>query len=609
MRRSNRYDDLTPLDAPIEIQPYDGISDQRIRRHMRSLETRTRAFSQEYRSRILHPRVAVRTIIHAFKEYEQILSGAETIWNFAKATVTVHSTVENERFVEQVDEWFWRKIRREIRWFPLTLGRLDKRTIARLRKRRKRDFTPARNAELRDALLFRPYALPDEKEDEVLEWELKAELAADRWDYSLANAVVKVRLNGRTRYLTIDGAKAFLAKPDHEWRRHAAEALAKTLKRKAPEVAGYYNEILAAWYHVRRLRGFKTPDAAYLLDNHFPRKVALLIMKVLLDNRRLLKRYYKLKLQILQQHDPEQKRMYFHDTFAELGDTIPATYAEVAEEAIETGQAMDPEIGENMRRLHTARCADAKPRRKKHINAAVMSVAPNDDPLLFEHFHGTHYSANTHHHECGHWDHERESARHGVLAQDPDDQVAETTSTRFELAARKRRIDRARDRSTRLQLYCELIEEAIHNLWQYCGLVRFEYRIHGSYDPDHPLSARAIMDHWLAANREVWDDAFLLGPTFPYWWVQRPHLQGPFYGLSYNWGFPCGLYIEGRARGRHRERTMATYHKLRRAGQTELPITIMRWFDANVFALGFWQHCLRRLWAVLWRAERLFRAL
>gem|GEM_PF-5378130 len=597
---------LTPRDSFWKMYPYRSNHDAALREDMRSLPHRVRRFSIKYRPPLMNTTFDPVLNLEAIGEYETIMRESGAILSIATASVAAHTTPENGRFEERVHRWFYRKIEQPLRWLDFALGRLTPVQVRQLRHLRQ--WTPAYDAFIRDLRRMRRYLRSEGNERRVAEHELRIALASDRWEYLLGRLLIKVRVDGRTKYLTLEQAKALLADPSHLVRKHVSEAIAAALRRASKRIAKYYNEILRASWQIRRLRGYPSAETTFLLDNHLTRGVLEAMMAAVLQNKHLLAAYYDLKLSLLRKNDPskKQRRMYFRDIFAELGKKLPTTYLETQHDFVDAITEYLPTLSALAIEMVTHACTDVKPRRYKHINAWVMMVHPEARPLLFMHFLDHHYSANTFHHEGGHWLHIRKSARrHGVLSFDADDPVAELAAILTELVVRLSTLARERDVEQRRRLRCELIEEAIYNIWQYAGLYRFEQLVHAAYHPRRPLAAEQFMQLMRQAGSEVYGDAFQIDELLEVFWIQKTQLMDPHYAASYPIALINALGILGRLRGKRKKRTAQQVDNLLDKGQTETPAQLLRPFGARIDDPEYNHHCLRLLWQYLKEAQQL----
>jgi oligoendopeptidase F len=602
--RHHRFTDLTPLGGTYELPPYFEQDNPLISRHRRSLHLRAMRFETEYRGRINGKKFHAPTIFRAFKEYEEILLHAQRILAFAHAIVAAHTTPAHERFEERVERWYYDKVMAYLWWFPRSLGRLTSSQIRQLR--RHRSWTAARRAEVRDEQRLRRHALSDSKEREILRLERDSSIEAERWEHTLGKCLVKVKIDRRYRYLTIEQALERLTDRNHQIRKRVADGLEGVLKDIAPEIAGRYNHLLGLWAKVDKIRRYREPDEEFLKHEHLARRVVEVMTSVALEQHSLLERFFRLRLALMRRQDRYIRRLYFRDIEAAVEPDELVSYDEVVQQKIDAFAKLSPAIAAKLIDFHRGRHVDGVARRNKHINAWTMVLEPGR-PVVLLHFLGRSRSKGTIRHEiAGHVPHYLFSGKQGVLGHEPQGPIAELVAVFAQVHCLLEEIEETHGEK-RLYLLVALLDELVYNIPQYVAVYLFEYLAHREYRQRGPLSWRRYSELWLTAVKRAFGHAVRLDSHVPFLWAIKTQLTERFYALSYPFGAPNAVWIRSQWRGRRKKRIERQYVSLQEAGRTRTLAQLLHSFGARIQDPEHWHRCYRVIWGYLWEAEQIMR--
>ena len=117
---------------------------------------------------------------------------------------------------------------------------------------------------------------------------------------------------------------------------------------------------------------------------------------------------------------------------------------------------------------------------------------------------------------------------------------------------------------------------------------RFEDRVHNGRREQGELSTEAISAHWLATQREMFDDSVTMTDNYAIWWSYIPHfLSTPGYVYSYAFGelLVLALYNLYQKEGAS---FVPKYLDLLKAGGSQSPYELLKPFGVDPDDREFW---------------------
>jgi oligoendopeptidase F len=592
--------DLPDLhDTPTLTDLYRRTSDPQISRTKRALQKKIKDFRARYHKLLNGRAFDPAEILRGFHDYEEILEVAGTLFSYANLEVSFRATHANERFVAKIEKWFYRNIE-VLKWFEYALGELTSEEIATLLHHP--SMTPARAATIRHAQDFATYVVK-RRERYLNERELETTLATDRWENTLARLVIPARLNGHTRYLTVDRAKDRLRSEDPAIRKAVTLSLETSFRRVAPRIVPEINTILKAGAQIDQIRRFPSLDTEFLLENDLQDGALDALSRAVLEERWVVTRYYRLKQSFL-----HLRGRQFRDVFAPLGKPIHFSYQEAQSAVASALNEFSPRLAEELLYLMRRRCIDAVPRRNKQINAGAGVPSPVHLPRGSMHYLGSVSDVITLAHEWGHMLAFHLARVHGALGQQAGSVVSEIHSTFLQTLVESWLIQHSRNPHQKFQLVCERLEEAIVNIWGTQVLSLFEDALHARYRDQGDISADDCVEDYVAAHRQVYGESVRLGGLGRFWWVHKTHLSERRYVASYRMALPISYRIVGLWR-RYGRKVAHEVEDLLAAGGTQPLSKLVAPFGIDIKSARGWKRGLTPVKRLLWQAEGLYREL
>jgi oligoendopeptidase F len=157
----------------------------------------------------------------------------------------------------------------------------------------------------------------------------------------------------------------------------------------------------------------------------------------------------------------------------------------------------------------------------------------------------------------------------------------------------------------RLAMLCGKIEDAFATVFRQVVLTRFEQSLHRARKEQGELSAAAISELWLQANRAMFGDALEITDGYAGWWSYIGHfIRSPFYCYAYSFGelLVLALFQKYRQDG---AAFVPRYLQLLSSGGADAPHVLLAKLGVDVTDPSFWELGLRLLTEMVTDAERL----
>jgi oligoendopeptidase F len=206
-------------------------------------------------------------------------------------------------------------------------------------------------------------------------------------------------------------------------------------------------------------------------------------------------------------------------------------------------------------------------------------------------------------HELGHGLHFQLGAPRGILQMHTPVTVAETASVFGETLAFAHLLSLAEAPAARFALLAHQLDEAVGTVFRQVAIHLFEDAVHRARRETGELSAEAITEHWMAANRELYGDSVELTDGYGVWWSYVSHvfsLPGYVYAYAYGQLLALSMYARYLEEG---EPFVARYLGVLSAGGSRAPEELARMAGVDLSDPRFWDTGLELIDQRLAQAE------
>ncbi|MCI0640564.1 MAG: M3 family oligoendopeptidase [Gemmataceae bacterium] len=451
---------------------------------------------------------------------------------------------------------------------------------------------------------WKPHYL-SEPEEKILDEKANTGKSAFGRLFEETTAALRLSLEGQPEPVSLQEALARLYDPDRAMRKAAGDAVTSGLRQQARLLTFVFNTIVLDHDSDTRLRRFSNPIASRNLANEIEDKVVEALMGAAERNYPLVQRYYRLKGRLL-----GLDKLYDYDRYAPLFGDMPACDWPTARRIVqESYQAFSPKAGDVIRQFFDKNWIDAELRPSKRGGAFSSSAVPSVHPYILLNFTERLRDVMTLAHELGHGLHQFLSRGQGYLQCDTPLTTAEMASVFGEMLTFQRLQALYPDPRLRLAMLCSKIEDAFATVFRQVVLTRFELDLHRARKEQGELSADAIGELWMNANRAMFADSVEMTDGYACWWSYIGHfIRSPFYCYAYAFGELLVLALvqkhklEGAA-------FVPKYLEMLAAGGSDAPHVLLAKLGVDVTDPGFWELGLRLLGDMVAEAERLAKSI
>jgi oligoendopeptidase F len=446
--------------------------------------------------------------------------------------------------------------------------------------------------------LYSPHLLSEAEEKILSEKAVTGRSAWDRY-FDETHAAARYDLDGEK--LSGDKLLSRLYAPDRDLRQRAAAAMTAGLIEMKRTNTFILNTLLADKASDDRLRNYPSWISARNLSNEVDDAVVEALVAAVTSRYDIVARYYRLKRRLL-----GLDALYDYDRYAPL----PAVHREVLwpdaqRLVLEAYGGFHARMAELASRFFDRRWIDAASRPGKYGGAFSHGTVPSVHPYILMNYDARPRDVMTLAHELGHGVHQLLSGKQGALQAHTPLTTAETASVFGEMLVFQSLLRNETDRTMRLGLLTEKIEDAFATAFRQIAMNRFEDAIHNARRAEGELSTDRFNALWLETQRAMFGDSLTLTDDYGIWWSYIPHFVGtPGYVYAYAFGelLVLALYAQYQQAG---PGFGDLYLEMLGRGGSEWPHEMVRPLGVDLKDPGFWRSGLGILEDLVAEAERL----
>jgi oligoendopeptidase F len=581
---------------------YQGAGAPEFQRDLEQAENAAQDFERRFKGKladVARSSTAGHDLAAAIRDYERLDELIGRIGSFAQLHY-VGDTADplRAKFYGDVTQRL-NDIVTSLLFFELELNRIDDAVMAKaLETTELARYEPW----LRNLRKERPYQLDDELERLFHE---KALTGFSAWNRLFDETLVELRFDIEGETLTLEPALNLLLDPSESKRKHAAAAIAETLKRNIRLFALITNTLAKDKEISDRWRGFKDVAAARHLANRVePEVVEALVTAVRAAYPRLSHRYYAMKAKWL-----GKDRLDHWDRNAPLPeeDTSIVPWQQAKETVLSAYSGFDVRMSEIARKFFDKRWIDAPVRKGKTPGAFSHPTVPSVHPYVLLNYQGKTRDVMTLAHELGHGVHQVLAAAQGPLLSRTPLTLAETASVFGEMLTFQSLLKATSEASRRKALLAQKVEDMLNTVVRQTAFYTFERKVHterksGELTPDR------LGELWLEVQAESLGPALRLGPGYETFWSYIPHfIHSPFYVYAYAFG-DCLVNSLFARYGEASEGFVEKYFDMLKAGGTKDHKELLAPFGLDASAPSFWELGLAMIESFIDEIESLDRA-
>ncbi len=580
---------------------FSGPDDPRVPAAWSDLARRADEFAERYRGKIEAPDLTAHTLAEAIEELEWIAAEAAKPMNFAELLFAADASDPKLGAFLQAQREQATGLQVKLIFFELELMSANSGLIGSLLEDRRLENYRHYVGVVRK---HSPHRL-SEPEEIVLEETANTGVRAwvRLFDEVTSNHVFDYLdpRSGESSGLSQEEVLNLLRDPDRRVREAAADSFTSGLESLKRVLTFTFNTLLQDKSVGDRLRKHPYPEHSRHLANELDKATVDLVVRLCIQNYRLVERFYKVKRQIL-----GLEELTHIDRYAPLFEASEEIgYEEAQSIVLEAFGAFSPELKQRADEFFRSDWIDAEPRPGKTGGAFCSYNTPDTHPVVLMSYLNKMNDVMTLAHELGHGAHaslSREQSYfnfHGTLP------LAELASTFGEMLVFEKVVAKASPKD-KLALYAEKIEGVFATVFRQAAMYGFEQRCHQARRSQGELSAEQIGEVWQVQLQEMFGKSVRLGEQHKLWWSYVSHFVAvPFYVYAYSFGelLVLSLYQMAKAEGPAFE---AKYVELLRLGGSRSPQELMDTVGVDLGSEEFWQGGFRAMESLVAEFERLW---
>ena len=391
--------------------------------------------------------------------------------------------------------------------------------------------------------------------------------------------------------------------PDRESRRQAAQDLNEGLGEVEHLLTHVFNTLLLDKAVSDRIRRYDSWIEERNLDNEIENETVETLTQVVVSGYGLVRRYYRLKREIL-----GYDCLFDYDRYAPLPQGEDRVYAwgEARDLVLSGFEEFSPLFSQTAERFFRGGWIHAPAAIGKKSGAFSHSCVPSVHPYILMNFTGRFRDVMTLAHELGHGVHQWMCRDQGFLNSGVPLTLAETASVFGEMLIFEKLLNNTRSPTERLRILCSKIEDAFATVFRQIAMHRFEERCHRRRRKGIEPSGEEFGDFWMETQGEMFGDSVTLLDHYRNCWAYIPHfVHTPGYVYAYAFG---ELMVFSLIRKYHKEGPafVPKYQELLAAGGRRSPRFLLSRLEVDIASRNFWTQGLEFLEEIIAEAERIW---
>ena len=405
----------------------------------------------------------------------------------------------------------------------------------------------------------------------------------------LSTRAFMITIKGKKKTLPYEQMTGLYQDADRGVRRRANQTVYEGLGKDDIVWASALRAVCEDHMQMCELRKYSTPMAQSVIDNDVDQKAIDSLMRTILKNVDLYRRYLKLKARLM-----GLAKLANYDLTAPLPNRPEKAYAwnEARKQVLEAYNGFDSEVGGWIREMYQKRHIDGEVRRGKTSGAFCAPWLAGKSAYVLQSFNGKLGDVFTQAHELGHAIHDYLATR----AQNPTNCdygscIAETGSIFGELLLTESLLSKAKTNEEKQVILAQVLDGFGMTAFQVSARTFFEQSMYEAIKQGRFLDGETVAKLWVAARNKIYGDAVEWLDVMRWEWTMKPHYYMAnyrFYNYPYVFAklFVYALYRLYKEQGR---RFVPKMKRLLAAGASKPPQQLAKELVFNIADEKFWQ--------------------
>ncbi|MEK9185718.1 MAG: M3 family oligoendopeptidase [Patescibacteria group bacterium] len=462
----------------------------------------------------------------ALEEYEKLLYSVHSSRPYMYFAYRKNLDSQDNEAVAELAKLtdFHAKLANQIKFFPLEIGKIPKRTQKKFLK--DNELLPFKYL-LQKIFENAKYRL-SENEEKIMT--LKKTPAQGMWISGFSRLLNKQMVSFKGKNMPVSKATGLMSSLNTKERRILHDNIMVIYESIADFAESEINAIVTDKKINDKLRGYNRPYEATVLEYENDLKTIENLLAAINNNMHIAHRFYKLKAKML-----GQKKLFYADRNAKLGQVKTKIPLESAiKQTIKSFNSADSFFGNFVKEMFEKGLVDAYPKKGKVGGAFCSSAFRLPTYVLLNHV-SDFKSLTTLAHEMGHALHTEFSKKQRPFYEDYTIATAEVASTFFENLVFENALEKV-SREEKIILLHDKISDDISTVFRQIACFNFENELHQSIRKEGFLPKEKIAELMNKHMQKYLGPVFDLKPRDGYFFVHWSHIRRFFYVYSYAFG-------------------------------------------------------------------------
>lgn len=504
---------------------YNGNVKAKVKKDNTAVERGYKIFASKYgknKNYLKNPIVLKR----ALEEYEELLYTLASSRPYMYYAYRKNLDSQDNEAVAELAKLtdFHAKLANQIKFFPLEIGKIPKKTQKKFLKDNKLSSFKYLLQKIFENAKYRL----SESEEKIMT--LKETPAQGMWISGFSRLLNKQMMSFKGKNIPVSKAIGLMPSLNIKDRRVLHDSIMAIFENIADFAESEINAIVTDKKINDELRGYKRPYEATVLEYENDLKTVENLLEAVNNNMRIAHRFYKLKAKML-----GQKKLCYADRNAKLGEVKTKIPLERAiKRTIESFNSADPMFGNFVREMFEKGLVDVFPKKGKTGGAFCSHAFGLPTYVLLNHA-GDFRSLATLAHEMGHALHTEFSKKQRPFYEDYTIATAEVASTFFENLVFESALENV-SREEKIILLHDKISDDISTIFRQIACFNFENELHQFIRKEGFLPKEKIVELMNKHMQKYLGPVFDLKSKDGYFFVHWSHIRRFFYVYSYAFG-------------------------------------------------------------------------
>lgn len=577
---------------------FKGIDDPAIETAIIDSKAAAKAFSEQFKGKLVQSDVAASLVASACDDYERILTTLFKLSSYSQLVFAADSLNQKHgAFVQRVSSEF-ENINQDLLFFDLELMDLPEESLQRLMD------DPAlahRRYYLSLIKRGRPHHLTEAEEKILGLKSLTGSQAFGRL-FNQEHSAIEFKVEGQEKSLSQSEALHLLYNPDRELRKAASAGISKGLSDNLARMTFIYNMLVMDKGADDRLRKYPSSEEARHLSNQTNQASVDALNNALGERIALVEEYYSFKREVL-----GLDKLTQYDRYAPIpGGSQTFSYEESKQIVLDSFAKFDQRFADTAKQFFDGNWIDAAQRPGKQSGAFCSFVTPDHHPYVFLNFQGGTRDVMTMAHELGHGIHACLARKQHLLDAHAPLTICETASIFGEMIVFDALKERFKNNPSQLlSLYMQKIEEIFASTFRQIFMYRFEKEVHSKVKAQGELSSEELSSIWMSTQKQMFGASVELQDEYASWWSYISHFfEMPFYVYAYAFGelLTLSVYQKYKAEG---QTMVEAYFNFLAAGGSRKPEELVASLGLDMADASFWHQGLDLIGDLIKEAKQL----